>query len=609
MTKLNSIVFRTWMVTMGIVAFCLISSTLIYSSVYQKRVKEVYVEEFNESISNVEHLVMGNPEFLLQNPDKFDPFDAHLFFSLEYDGKKEVFFNNYDKEIGITNEFINQILAQKEIKEAVNTGKDTELYSRTKIPNHKNADFILSIKHFEYKGKKGLLYSYGDLSFLGKIAKQMNYWTLSMFLLLFALSILFYYFLKYKIGDPLSKMRDIAFEYAKNDFTHQAPVTSKDELSQLALAMNKMGKSIESIGMATRQEKELLAHILSSMTTGVLFYNRDKELLMSNPMGEEFLQQWRRSAQYTNADTIPYILDQKINEIIENTVDVTFELQLDDYYYKINLVPLYSEDMVTVRGVLASVQDMTKERRLDTMRVDFISNVSHELRTPLVMIRGYSEAILDDVAETREEKHEMAKIIWEESERMSRMVNEMLDLSRMEAGYIDLQCSEVDLYQFIRDLTSRFNQIADSGEVKLSFDIQDGMETYYMDEDKMSQVLFNLMNNAIRHTIIANREDGEVRISVRLDQIMDELLIEVVDNGTGIPKKDLPFIFERFFKVDKARVTDKQNQTGTGIGLAIVKNIVEEHDGYMEVQSEENVSTSFIIHLPYQDKITKKPTN
>ncbi|MGX7419229.1 HAMP domain-containing sensor histidine kinase [Carnobacterium gallinarum] len=605
MTKLNSIVFRTWMVTMGIVAFCLISSTLIYSSIYQKHVEKVYVDEFNESISNVEKLVMENPEFLLKNPDKFEPFDTHLFFTIEYNGEKREFFNNYDKEIGIDKTFINRILSRKDVVKSVKTGVDDEIHGHAELAGYSNSDFILSIKHFSYNGKKGVLYSYGDLSFLTKIANQMSYWTLSIFLMLLLLSILFYYFLKLKIGDPLSKMRDIAFEYAKNDFTHQAPVTSKDELLQLALAMNKMGKSLESIGMATRQEKELLAHILSSMTTGVLFYNRDKDLLMSNPMGEEFLQQWRRSAQYTNSDTIPYILDQKINEIIESTVDVTFELQLDDYYYKINLVPLYSEDMITVRGVLASVQDMTKERRLDTMRVDFISNVSHELRTPLVMIRGYSEAILDDVAETREEKHEMAKIIWEESERMSKMVNEMLDLSRMEAGYIELQCTDVDLYGFVRDLMSRFNQIAQSGEVTLSFEIQKGMDTYYMDEDKMSQVLFNLTNNAIRHTIMANREDGEVRISVRLDRIMDELLIEVLDNGTGIPKKDLPYIFERFFKVDKSRVIDKQNQTGTGIGLSIVKNIVEEHEGYMEVQSEENVSTSFIIHLPYQDKIEK----
>lgn len=599
MTKLNSIVFRTWLVTMVIVAFCLISSTLIYSTIYQRTVEEIYVTDFNKSISSVEKLVVKNPVFLLNNPEKFDPFDAHLFFLIEYDGKKESFFNEHYETLSTT--YADKIMTRKDVQEAAKATEDREI--RGNMGGKNNSEFILNIKHFSYDGKKGTLYSYADLSFLTSIAKKMNQWTAFIFIMLLILSVLFYYYLKLRIGNPLSRMRDIAFEYAKNDFTRQTPIRSRDELSQLALAMNKMGKSLESIGMATRQEKELLAHILSSMTTGVLFYNRDKDLLMSNPNGEEFLQQWRRSAQYSDVERMPYILDQKINDVIENTVDLIFELQLDDYYYKINLVPLYSEDMVTVRGVLASVQDMTKERRLDTMRVDFINNVSHELRTPLVMIRGYSEAILDDVAETREDKHEMAKIIWEESERMSRMVNEMLDLSRMEAGYIELQRTEVDLYSFVRDLTSRFNQIAQSSEVKLSFETQPDMETYYMDEDKMSQVLFNLINNAIRHTTMAHKKNGQVEILVHLDEVMDELLIEVKDNGTGIPKKDLPFIFERFYKADKSRVMNKENKSGTGIGLSIVKSIVEEHEGYMEVQSIEDVSTSFIIHLPYRDKV------
>ncbi|WP_413517336.1 ATP-binding protein [Carnobacterium maltaromaticum] len=599
MTKLNSIVFRTWLVTMVIVAFCLISSTLIYSTIYQRTVEEIYVTDFNKSISSVEKLVVKNPVFLLNNPEKFVPFDAHLFFLIEYDGKKESFFNEHYETLSTT--YADKIMTRKDVQEAANETEDREI--RGNMGGKNNSEFILNIKHFSYDGKKGTLYSYADLSFLTSIAKKMNQWTAFIFIMLLILSVLFYYYLKLRIGNPLSRMRDIAFEYAKNDFTRQTPIRSRDELSQLALAMNKMGKSLESIGMATRQEKELLAHILSSMTTGVLFYNRDKDLLMSNPNGEEFLQQWRRSAQYSDVERMPYILDQKINDVIENTVDLIFELQLDDYYYKINLVPLYSEDMVTVRGVLASVQDMTKERRLDTMRVDFINNVSHELRTPLVMIRGYSEAILDDVAETREDKYEMAKIIWEESERMSRMVNEMLDLSRMEAGYIELQRTEVDLYSFVRDLTSRFNQIAQSSEVKLSFEIQPDMETYYMDEDKMSQVLFNLINNAIRHTTMAHKKNGQVEILVHLDEVMDELLIEVKDNGTGIPKKDLPFIFERFYKADKSRVMNKENKSGTGIGLSIVKSIVEEHEGYMEVQSIEDVSTSFIIHLPYRDKV------
>lgn len=605
MTKLNNIVFRTWLVTMAIVAFCLISSTVIYSYIYQKHVQEIYLSDFKDAIKSIEKRVIDDPLFVLENTDKFTSYDSHLFFFLEYDDQKAVFYNDFYNEL--PKNYLTQLLNRKDVKEIIHSGKDSVLLEEESDKESKNGSFILKINFFEHDGKRGVLYSYGDLSFLTKIDKKMTEWTAFIFVMLLILSVLFYQFLKYRIGTPLAKMRDIAFEYAKNDFSHQVSVNSKDELSQLALAMNKMGKSLEAIGMSTKQEKELLAHIVSSMTTGILYYNRDKTLLTSNPTGDEFLNRWRLNGQYHESEILPYVLDGKIDEVIEKRNGLSFELEIDDAYFTLNLVPLFSEAPCIVRGVLITIQNMTKERRLDTMRVDFINNVSHELRTPLVMIRGYSEAILDDVAETNEEKHEMAKIIWEESERMSRMVNEMLDLSRMEAGYIELTKTEVDLYEFFKDLLTRFSQLAESNHVRLELDIQDGMTSYWMDEDKMNQVLFNLINNAIRHTSLAEPIDGirYVKLLIHLDEVMDELLIEIIDNGTGIPKQDLPFIFERFYKADKARVMNKQNQTGTGIGLSIVKNIVEEHDGYMEVQSEVNTKTRFIIHLPYLDEQDK----
>ena len=236
------------------------------------------------------------------------------------------------------------------------------------------------------------------------------------------------------------------------------------------------------------------------------------------------------------------------------------------------------------------------------MRVDFINNVSHELRTPLVMIQGYSEAIVDDVAETVEEKHEMAKIIGEESRRMNRMVNEMLDLSRVESGYITLEKTKVSLSKFFNQLFSRFSTMASNGNVTLSLEIQPTLENYFMDRDKMDQVFVNLINNAIRHTIMADREEGQVKISVYLDTIVDEVLMEVQDNGTGIPEEDVPFVFERFYKADKSRASQRDNRIGTGIGLSLVKNIVEAHSGYVEVKSEMDVGTSFIVHMPYIDE-------
>lgn len=404
--------------------------------------------------------------------------------------------------------------------------------------------------------KNGRFYVYGDLSFLNDTNSRMSTWAAIIGILYVITGILLFYYFQNRLGGPLTQLRDIAYDYAKNDFSKQAQSNYKDELAQLALAMNKMGKSLEVTGAATRQEKELLENIVTSISTGVLYYNQDKTLLMSNPLGDEFLQHLYRSGQIAKT-TIPEVLEYRIDSVIRFPEKVSYDNNIDDYYYNITLIPLFDENLESVRGVLVSIQNITKEKRLDIMRNDFINNISHELRTPLVMIQGYSEAILDDVAETQEEKKEMAKIIGEESIRMNRMVNEMLDSSRMEAGFINLIKLDVDFEDFFKIfLLDLLLCLKNAIQLKLTLD--PNLESYYMDEDKMNQVFVNLINNAIRHTSMTNKENKKVEIWVHLDKIMDEVLIEVIDNGTGISEEDVPYVFDRFYKADKSRMVTKR---------------------------------------------------
>jgi two-component system sensor histidine kinase ResE len=257
----------------------------------------------------------------------------------------------------------------------------------------------------------------------------------------------------------------------------------------------------------------------------------------------------------------------------------------------------FTEDL---RGILISTNDQTKEHRLDKMRVDFINNISHELRTPLVMVQGYSEAILDDVAESTEEKKEMATIIRDESQRMNRMVNEMLDLSRMEAGYIELQKTDVDLNSYLRTLLFRFDKMANESEVSLQLDMPKEDVHLVMDKDKMDQVFVNLINNAIRHTSMTDKSEKVVTLQLYNEQDLNEVVMVVKDTGTGIPEEDVPYIFDRFFKADKSRNNYSFNANGTGIGLSLVQNIVEAHEGYIEVESTLGKGASFLIHLPIE---------
>lgn len=598
MIKLNNITFRVWAVTMLIVGFCFITTNQIYGSIYQKNVENNYLSDYRASIKTTETYLEEDPQFLIDHLDKLKAHDTHVFMSIYLDGQPVSTSYNVSEQLTPSSKEI--LLADEEVKKAMKAGKDTEIISEHENKKNAGSVFIFRMKTFEFNGQKGTLYSFGDLSFLNATQQKMNIWSLINFALYGLLAIGLFYYLQNRLGKPLNELRDIAFEYAKNDFSQQAPIHYKDEISQLALAMNKMRKSLETTGTATRQEKELLENIVTSISTGILYYNQDKTLLMSNPIGEEFLHNWYK-LEGIEETAVPEVIADQIDEVIEKSEKVYYDATFNDIYFEITLVPLFDEGLENVRGVLVSLQDLTKERRLDKMRVDFINNVSHELRTPLVMIQGYSEAILDDIAETEAEKHEMASIIGEESKRMNRMVNEMLDLSRMEAGHIDLIREDVILEPFFRKLMARFNRIAGSSHVRLTLKIDPGVQTYEMDEDKMNQVFVNLINNAIRHTAMAERENKEVKLWVHLDKVFDEVVMEVIDNGMGIMEEDIPYIFDRFYKADKSRTVYKTNQTGTGIGLSIVKNIIEEHGGTIEVKSVPNEETVFAMRFPYID--------
>src|SRR5699024_10109964 len=248
-------------------------------------------------------------------------------------------------------------------------------------------------------------------------------------------------------------------------------------------------------------------------------------------------------------------------------------------------------DRTYVRGAVAVIRDMTEERTLEKMRKDFIANVSHELRTPIAMLQGYSEAIVDDIAESKEEKNELAAIIHDESLRLSRLVNELLDIARMEAGHIRLHLETIEVEHYIQRIIKKFTGLAEENNVDLQLSIDLSIEQAVFDADRIEQVFTNLIDNAIRHTNV----DGYVQITVEADETKFRGMIS--DNGSGIPEEDLPFVFERFYKADKSRTRNKEKK-GTGLGLAIAKNIIDAHQGQISVKSKIDQGTTFTFELP-----------
>ncbi|WP_203335046.1 histidine kinase dimerization/phospho-acceptor domain-containing protein, partial [Planococcus beigongshangi] len=289
----------------------------------------------------------------------------------------------------------------------------------------------------------GTVFIYQSLEVMDRTAERTtNIVFLSAFIALL-LTTIFAFFLSSRITSPLRKMREGAFELAKGNFDTKVVTSSKDEIGQLAVAFNQMGSQLKHHLEMISQEKEQLSSILTSMADAVITFNQDKTVLLSNPPAEKLYEYWKLKKAIPEGKPLPLELFHMLDHVLHFEEEVEEELEIEGAYYTVSFSPLYSGD--SVRGAVAVLHDMTEQHKLEKLREDFISNVSHELRTPIAMLQGYSEALLDDVGATEEERSEMTKIIYEESQRMGRLVTDLLNLARLESGHMRLYKEVVQL--------------------------------------------------------------------------------------------------------------------------------------------------------------------
>ncbi|WP_312086508.1 ATP-binding protein, partial [Exiguobacterium sp.] len=341
---------------------------------------------------------------------------------------------------------------------------------------------------------------------------------------------------------------------------------------------NEMSSQLNQYVTDLDKERHLLSSILRCMADGVLTFSKSGELLATNPPAEAFLA----------GSPVPDELIELFQTVMKEETEMTVSFEREGRFYIIIVSPLLEQEEQI--GAVAVLRDMTEAQQLEKMRADFVANVSHELRTPLVMLQGYSEAIVDGMTESDEATKEFASIIYDESQRLSRLVNDLLDLARMEAGYQELRIEAIETVSFAQRVIKKFKQMGRDKQV--TFSVSGPNITFDADPDQMEQVLTNLLGNALRYT-----ENGEIKI--KIDEDRENITLSVIDSGDGIPEEDLPFVFDRFYKADKARTRGK---TGTGIGLAIVANVVRAHGGEVEVDSRLGEGATFRIRLPKKQR-------
>ena len=403
-----------------------------------------------------------------------------------------------------------------------------------------------------------------------------------------------------EITRPIEEMRKQTLRIARGDFSGQVRVMGNDELGQLAGAVNNLSVRVEEAQESSDSERRRLDSVLSHMSDGVLATDRRGNVTIVNNMALQLLGVEHEDEligksiidvlDIRHDYTVRQLVNSEQKEMILDMSNSGSNLILNAYFSPIQ------RESGFVSGLVCVLHDVTSQQKEEQERKEFVSNVSHELRTPLTSVKSYVEALSDGAWQGKEIAPQFLKVVQDETERMIRMINDLLSLSRMDAGTTKLNLEYVNINELFNYILNRFDMIIKKEEdpKKKKYTI----ERFFtkkdlwveIDTDKFTQVIDNIMNNAIKYS-----PDGGV-ITARLLETHNHVIMSISDQGLGIPRKDLSHIFDRFFRVDKAR---SRKQGGTGLGLAISKEVVNMLGGQIWVDSVEGKGSTFYISLPY----------
>lgn len=400
-------------------------------------------------------------------------------------------------------------------------------------------------------------------------------------------------FIARTITKPITDMRNQALLMSEGDYTSRVKIYSNDEIGELAGSFNILSKRVQEAQANTESERKRLDSVITNMSEGVIATDRKGRITVVNDMaldmlgiskdtnvhGKNMLEILQLDGEMTLEDV------QEINESQLLFTDADYEAAI-----RVNFSTIF-KDTGFMNGYIAVLHDVTEQEKIDSERREFVANVSHELRTPLTSMRSYIEALQEGAWEDTTLAPRFLSVTRDETDRMIRLVEDLLQLSRMDNAAEEINKEIVDFNLFLNRIIDRF-EMTHKGEVEFIRNIPETAIFSEIDMDKMSQVLDNVISNAIKYS---NREHKRVEFHVKQNSLYNRMTIRIKDNGMGIPGNKVDRIFERFYRVDKARARKKG---GTGLGLAISKEIVEAHNGRIWANSLEGEGTTIFINLP-----------
>ncbi|RSJ19303.1 Sensor histidine kinase YycG [Streptococcus intermedius] len=385
------------------------------------------------------------------------------------------------------------------------------------------------------------------------------------------------------------------------DYSEVLDMQGGPEITDITNSINDLSEVIRLTHENLEQETKRLSSILSYMTDGVLATNRRGQIIMINDMATKQLGVKESDARKMNILKLLGIEDEyDLRDLITKVPELTIDSQDENGEFLSLRVrfALIRRESGFISGLVAVLHDTTEQEKEERERRLFVSNVSHELRTPLTSVKSYLEA-LDEGALSEPVAPDFIKVSLDETNRMMRMVSDLLSLSRIDnaTSYLDIELT--NFTAFITFILNRFDKIRSQNDDKKYEIIRDypiNSTWVEIDTDKMTQVIDNIINNAIKYS----PDGGKITVSMKTTET--QMILSISDEGLGIPKKDLPKIFDRFYRVDKAR---SRAQGGSGLGLAIAKEIIKQHNGFIWAKSEYGKGSTFTIVLPYDKEAVK----
>jgi two-component system phosphate regulon sensor histidine kinase PhoR len=395
-------------------------------------------------------------------------------------------------------------------------------------------------------------------------------------------------FIARMITRPVRQITKAAEEIATGKLDQQIPVRTNDEIGRLGHAFNEMSSNLRQLIGEISAERTKLRTVLANMADGVVMVDAEGKIILANQATERLFN--FREKEVITRPLIEAVHDHEADEILKlclrtgQTQAVQFESAISKRFLRAITIPIAEGKQA---GALVLFQDLTELRSLQTMRQELVGNISHELRTPIAGIKAMVETLKGSAFGDKEAASDFLTRIDGEVDRLTQMVSELTELSRIETGRAELRMAPTDLNRLMEEVVVQMNPLAEKQQVIISIDFNKDLPMVRADRERIRQTIINLIHNAIKF----NHPGGKVTVSTRADA--ESVIVSVSDTGIGISKNDLPHVFERFYKADRAR-----SQGGSGLGLAIAKHTIQAHGGDIWAESEEEKGSTFSFSLP-----------